>query len=211
MSDSNAAPSDPSPADRNVVGNTRFRELLNRVAAGDATAMPIIIEEYGSHIMRVVRRQISSRVRSQYDSEDFVQAVWASFFGHLSVVQRISTDDDFGAFLRRMASNKVIDAGRRAMNPAAPQVSEDGDLDHLSTQQGMSGSDATASQVAVAREEWEKLVANETDRAKQVLRLRESGATQGEIARLIGLSERHVRRILGRISRKRGDSGPASA
>ncbi|MDG1897386.1 MAG: hypothetical protein P8J37_21020 [Fuerstiella sp.] len=53
-------------------------------------------------------------VREQFDSHDFEQAVWASFFGHISVVERMDNENHLAAFLTRMASNKVIDAGRRA-------------------------------------------------------------------------------------------------
>ena len=93
--------------------SSRFRELLQEVAAGVPDAADKIVSEYGVHILRAVRRRMNRGIREQFDSEDFAQAVWASFFGHLSIVSRFGSEEELAGFLCRMASNKVIDAGRR--------------------------------------------------------------------------------------------------
>jgi DNA-binding transcriptional regulator LsrR (DeoR family) len=55
----------------------------------------------------------------------------------------------------------------------------------------------------VAREQWGHIVKGEDDRHLRVLKLKRAGATQVEIAAAMGVSERHVRRMLSRISQKR--------
>lgn len=177
----------------------RFRELLRRVGEGDESASNDIIEEYGPHIMRAVRRHMNRQLRDRFDSEDFAQAVWASFFGHLSVVERIGTTGELAGFLGRMASNKVIDAGRRRKF-RSEQNSVDNDV---AKDNRLQISQPTPSQFAVAHEEWDNIAENEDARNVKLLKLRRAGATQAEIAESMGVSVRHVRRILARISRKR--------
>ena len=141
-------------------------------------------------------------VRDQFDSQDFEQAVWASFFGHLSVVERFDSENHLAAFLIRMASNKVIDAGRRAQVRPAQNASH-GDVRDVVTDHRRRVSQPTPSQFAVAREQWGHIVKGEDDRHLRVLKLKRAGATQVEIAAAMGVSERHVRRMLSRISQKR--------
>ncbi|MEQ9407500.1 MAG: sigma-70 family RNA polymerase sigma factor [Fuerstiella sp.] len=180
----------------------RFHELLQKVASGDQAASESLISEYGTHILRAVRRRMNRGMRDRFDSEDFAQAVWASFFGHLSVVQRIENEGDLAGFLGRMAANKVIDAGRRrqsrpetkAANEILPQVVMDN---------RRRVSQPTPSQFAVANEQWDQLTENENATHTRLLRLLRAGATQVEIAKVMGVSERHVRRIISRISGKR--------
>ncbi|MCP4172012.1 MAG: sigma-70 family RNA polymerase sigma factor [Fuerstiella sp.] len=185
-----------------LTGQGRFRALLKRVAAGDAAATETLISEYGRHILRAVRRRMNQGVRDQFDSQDFEQAVWASFFGHLSVVERFDSENHLAAFLIRMASNKVIDAGRRAQVRPAQNASH-GDVRDVVTDHRRRVSQPTPSQFAVAREQWGHIVKGEDDRHLRVLKLKRAGATQVEIAAAMGVSERHVRRMLSRISQKR--------
>ena len=72
-------------SDDEIVKHSRFRELIALVRAGDQAASEALVHEYGSHIMRAVRRRMKRRMRDRFDSQDFAQAVWASVFGHLSI------------------------------------------------------------------------------------------------------------------------------
>ena len=188
------------PAD--PISGQRFQQLLRAVAEGDESASESLVEEYGSHILRAVRRRMNRGIRDRFDSEDFAQAVWASFFGHLSVVSRFESEGELAGYLGRMASNKVIDAGRRqksrpesnSAEAALPQVVKDN---------RRKVSQPTPSQFAVANEQWDQLTENEDDRHHQLLRLLRDGATHAEIAEKMGISDRHVRRILQRFYRKK--------
>ncbi|MEO2012996.1 MAG: sigma-70 family RNA polymerase sigma factor [Fuerstiella sp.] len=184
-----------------VVGQHRFRTLLRRVAAGESAATETLISEYGRHILRAVRRRMNQGVRDQFDSQDFEQAVWASFFGHISVVERIDSETHLAAFLMRMASNKVIDAGRRAQVRPVQNATHD-EMGDVVTDHRRRISQPTPSQFAVAKEQWGHIAKDEDDRHLRVLKLKRAGATQVEIAAAMGISERHIRRILSRISQK---------
>ena len=187
----------------------RFRNLLQRVSNGDEAASEKIVEEYGSHILRAVRRRMNRAIRDRFDSEDFAQAVWASFFGHISVVERIGSEGELAGFLCRMASNKVIDAGRRQRSRKEPPSGTE-QLPAVQKDNRLRFSQPTPSQFAAANEQWDKLTLDEEDRNLKLLQLRRDGATQAEIAASMGVSERHVRRILNRIARK-NDSDVESA
>lgn len=179
-----------------------IESLLARVREGNSAAVNQLVNECGPHILRVIRRRMSQRLRGRFDSQDFAQAVWATFFGHLSEISRFQQGQQLIQFLSRVASNKVIDAGRRA------QVRNEQVVDNLSggferaQDRRLNMAEPTPSQHAVARESWDQLLENEQDEDRQLLELRRQGLTQLEIAERLGISERQVRRVLSRMSRK---------
>lgn len=61
-------------------GQQVFASLMQRVREGSQDAAHELFQQYGPHILRIVRRKLHKTMRSKYDSSDFVQAVWASFF-----------------------------------------------------------------------------------------------------------------------------------
>lgn len=184
-----------------VLPRDRFRQLLSRVADGDNEASAELVSEYGGHILKAVRRRMNRSLRDRFDSQDFEQAVWASFFGHISVVQRIDSSGELAGFLTRMARNKVIDAGRRTQTRRESNGASS-DLPAVEKDNRRHYSEPTPSQFAVANESWDRLNIDEPETAREMLRLKVNGATQAEIAEQMGVSDRHVRRILRRISRK---------
>lgn len=186
----------------------RFQQLLTAVEKREPGAAAAIVKEYGPVILRTVRRRMNHRLRERFDSEDFAQAVWASFFGQISVLPKFGSADDLAAFLGRMACNKVIDAGRKR-ETRSEQNSSDEEISNTTTDHRLQVSQPTPSQFAVANEHWHNLARGERDRIVQVLQLRRDGATHAEIAAAMGVSERHVRRILSRLSRKRTNGSDA--
>lgn len=187
----------------NSIQSKRFRELLSRVRDGDEEAGKTIVEEYGRHILRAVRRCMNSRIRDRFDSEDFAQAVWASFFGHLSIVSRIDNERQLAGFLGRMASNKVIDAGRRQKSRPASNASHE-ELPEVVHDHRRRVSEPTPSQFAVANEQWDAIANDENDRNHKILQMLKAGVPRPEIAAAAGVSERHLRRVMQRIKGKPG-------
>src|SRR5277367_1887044 len=91
-----------------------FRELLHRVLDGSEDAARQLQEQYGEYIIMAVRRRMPRRLRSKFDSVDFVQDVWASFFR--TAERQFSSPDHLVAYLTRMAQNKVVDAARAGLD-----------------------------------------------------------------------------------------------
>jgi DNA-directed RNA polymerase specialized sigma24 family protein len=90
-----------------------LRELIASIREGSEDAAWRLIEIYGPHIQRVVRRHLDRRMRSQFDSIDFVQAVWASFFREPLHARSFSSPADIIVYLANTARNKVIEETRR--------------------------------------------------------------------------------------------------
>jgi RNA polymerase sigma factor (sigma-70 family) len=90
-----------------------FPELMRELRAGSQEAARKIFEQYGNYIFRVVRRRLRRELRSKFDSQDFVQSVWASVFADVEQLGDFNHPDDFIRYLARMAANKVIDESRR--------------------------------------------------------------------------------------------------
>ena len=71
-----------------------FKALMKGVRSGSQEAAWRLIDLYAGHIRRVVRRTIDRRLRSQFDSVDFVQLVWASFFRQPAQTLSFETSND---------------------------------------------------------------------------------------------------------------------
>ena len=179
-----------------------FDSLIAKIRTGNEEAAEQLLQEYGPHIIRVIRRRMNPRLRERFDSQDFTQAVWASFFGNLSDVARFSKAHELVQFLSRMASNKVIDAGRRSRFRRETHMDDAGDQVEADRDNRLNISEPTPSQNAIAHERWYCLIQDETELDQQLLMLRRQGLTQAEISERLQISERQVRRVLSRISNK---------
>lgn len=172
-----------------------FQAALLRASQGSEEDVRRLIADYGPHIQRVVRRRLDVRMRSKFDSLDFVQMVWASFFRERDGLGRFQTAADLIRFLVSMARNKVVDEERRRIFGAKYNALRERPISDEEPQ----AVDGTPSQIAMARERWSLLMSDESDRDRDVLRLRMSGASYEEISRQLGIHERTVRKIIGRI------------
>src|SRR5437773_11978642 len=89
-----------------------FQELLREAQAGSEAAAKELYDTYVAHVLRCVRNRMWHRLRSKFDSQDFVQQVWASFFVGETKLPDFQTPDDLIAYLIRLATNKVVMEGR---------------------------------------------------------------------------------------------------
>ena len=90
-----------------------FLVLMKRIQAGSSEAASALLERYGLDVLRAVRSGLSQQLRSKFDSQDFVQDVWASFFANPPPEGKFDQPRRLVAFLRRIASNKVANAARQ--------------------------------------------------------------------------------------------------
>lgn len=84
-----------------------FRTAIEQVCAGSEEAARHLIDDYGPHIQRVVRRKLNHQMRSKFDSEDFVQMVWISFFAEPTRIAQFEQPDELIRYLAGMAMNKL--------------------------------------------------------------------------------------------------------
>src|SRR5262245_33911435 len=92
-----------------------FHSLMSRVRDGDPDAATELFSNYADAVRKVVRRHLRQQMRRQYDSVDFEQSVWASFFLTSAENYAFLTPEDLVAFLSRLAFNKVVDATRKRL------------------------------------------------------------------------------------------------
>ena len=182
--------------------STEFATLLDEISRGSEEATRNFIDLYGPHVQRAVRRRLNVRMRSRFDSHDFMQAVWASFFARLpdlrDVLERPSS---IIRFLARMASNKVVDEYRRCFESEKNNVLREQRItDDLSP----SGRHRPPrpSEFAIAHEQWARLVEGQPEHYQQILTLRVAGETHKEIARRLNVSERTVRRVIKKLAER---------
>src|SRR3954469_20772538 len=86
---------------------------MARLRAGDPGALDALYREYGPFVRAAVRRQLHPRLRTRFDSLDFVQDVWASFLAIPADRYAFDNPQALLAFLTRMAHHRVIEVFRQ--------------------------------------------------------------------------------------------------
>jgi RNA polymerase sigma factor (sigma-70 family) len=180
-----------------------FDSLMQQVREGSEAAARELVAVYGEHILRVIRRQLNPRLRTKFDSQDFVQAVWASFFAVAPDRCEFGRPQDLAVFLARMAENKVVDVVRQRLQTQRHDVKRETPLDDGQNNFAdcLAARQPTAEEVAVAREEWERLLRDQPEEHRRVLDLLRRGYGRGEVARELSLNARTMYRILRRIEK----------
>jgi RNA polymerase sigma factor (sigma-70 family) len=180
----------------------RFNDLMELVRNGDEQAAHDLLEMYGSHIQRAVRRRLHRRLRSKFDSQDFVQAVWASFFGNLNQVRTFDCPEALLAFLTRVAGNKVVDECRRRLMTQKNDVKREVSIDNSEAflHHVLHDQQPTPSEFAMANEQWDHIVDGQPLHYAEILRMRATGATHKEIAESLGINPSTVRRAIQRLA-----------
>jgi RNA polymerase sigma factor (sigma-70 family) len=130
---------------------------------------------------------------------DFVQLVWSSFFRARGRMDRFSRPDELVAFLITVARNKVVTESRRLQTDKR-NVNRERAWDE-SFQARAERPDARAApiDVAIAREQWDRLVTDQSEQNQAILELRMQGLSCAETASRLGISESTVRVFLQRL------------
>jgi len=184
--------------------DAEFEVLLGRVRAGSEQAIQELVDTYGDHVLRVVRRRLNKSLRPKFDSLDFVQSMWASFFEHRSQIAEFDSPEALTRYLSRIVSNKVIEQCRRYLQTEKHNVNRERSLDGTESAESLQPPSprSTPSEVVQAKEQWQRLLENQPPHYQRMLWLRAEGTTFAEIAAELGVDEKTVRRVLQRISRR---------
>lgn len=175
-----------------------FARLVREWRAGDPAALAELVGRYSRHIRAAVRRRLNDRLRSEYDSLDFVQDVWASVVALPADRCRFPTPDALVGFLARVAENKVVDVTRSRMGTARRDVTREEPLP-ASGGAAPPARDPSPSQWAAGNDDWERLTARFPAGHRAILERLRDGYTQAEIADLTGVGVRTVERIVRRL------------
>jgi RNA polymerase sigma-70 factor (ECF subfamily) len=191
------------------VGDPPLREendlpgFLQRIAAGDESAARELLQRYEPEVRLVVRRQLPRLLRSRFDSLDFLQSVWGSFFRRMRDAPTEFEDSrHLVAFLARAAKNKVIDEYRRAGSLKQDMHREEplwGDDRHPKE---LADTTDSPSELAQAREILGRLRELLPEERRSILELKADGLSSRDIGERLGISERTVQRVLEDLRRR---------
>lgn len=184
-----------------------FVELLARAKARDDAAIEQLLRAFEADVRMMVRVRLPRALRAQFDSMDFVQAVWQSVFADPEAAAVEFTDArHFRGYLEGVVRNKVFEEHRRRtqarkydLRREEPLYVRRGDRDEP---RAVAAPDPTPSQQVQARECFDRLVERGNPREAEVIRLRAQGLTFEEIAAQTGQSERAVRRVIETVRRR---------
>jgi RNA polymerase sigma factor (sigma-70 family) len=173
-----------------------FRVLMCRVRGGSPDAICELICKYEGYIRRAVRRAMDPKLRSKFDSMDFVQLAWKSFFRVPRHAHRIETGRDFIAYVAKIARNKVLmeDRHRRTQKH---NIRREVPL-------SMGSEDAVAREpqpmdTAIALERLEHLLKSQTPLHRKIIELRLQGDTFTEIGKKLNIDLHTAQRFISRL------------
>lgn len=177
-----------------------FAQLIEQVRAGSQQAAWTLVEKYSRHVQRFVRRSLHQRLRSKFDSLDFVQIVWGSFFRCPERLHGMVKVEQLIAYLATLARFKVLGEVRRRLQTEKYNLNREEPMSQqdCATAEPVSLT-PTPSAVAVAKERWELLLADEPDHVRQIVELRLQGTTYTEIADHLKIHERTARKTIKRL------------
>lgn len=181
-----------------------FHALICHVREGSEDAAWDLVDQYGSAIQRAVRRALNAKLRSKFDSMDFVQLVWNSFFRVRDKLDRFDRPEELTAFLITMARNKVGMEARRRLMTQKYNVNHEESIDQLHAQKRMNipSRHPLPVDIAIARERWERLLEKQPPHYRKIIYLRLQGYTYKSIADQVNLDECTVRRFLKKLLHK---------
>jgi RNA polymerase sigma-70 factor (ECF subfamily) len=175
---------------------SNIQVLLGRIRDGDEEAARELLTRYEQKVRMVVRRQLPRLLRSRFDSIDFLQSVWGSFFHKIQTGPNdLNEEQHLITFLAWAARNKVIDEYRRAATRKQDIHREEPITGWVEGDRGLMTED-TPSELLQAQETYDRLRNSLPEDRRVVLDLKAAGYSCREIGARMGLSERTVQRLL---------------
>lgn len=173
----------------------QFAQLLDGCRRGDEAAFAVLVERYLPHVRAAVRRRLSGPLRGRFDSLDFTQNVWASFFQ--KSLDRLDLPDERAlvAYLARMAELKVAEEYRHQTR----QKVAVGRHVPLAQVPEVAGPSLTPSAEVMAGDRWAALTAGLSDRDRTMLRMLRDGHTYQAVAAHFGMTAKTVQRLVARL------------
>jgi RNA polymerase sigma-70 factor (ECF subfamily) len=179
-----------------------INDLLRQARAGSDQAAREIVDRFGPYILKVVRQRLNKQLRSQFDSIDFVQSVWGSFFAIPPQKYQFAESEDLIAFLEQLARHKVIEEVRQRYQGQKRDVGREVPMtnQNLVKESDLAErSSPTPSQAAIAQEEWQRAIEGQASHHQHIMESFRGGQSPRQIAKELGISERTVRRVIRRL------------
>lgn len=194
-----------------TMNEAEFGALVRRAKAGDDRAIQELLCQFEPDVRLAIRRRLPRLLRTQFDSMDFVQRVWASLFtGEGLDPTRFENREHLLGYLTGVAWNKVKEEYRRRTRIQKYDIRRQEPLyvrfrggreDPVEVPSG----EASPSEVFQAEDRRRQLLAELTPHQVAMVRLREQGLTFEEIAARLEINERTARRLIEALRRRLED------
>jgi RNA polymerase sigma-70 factor (ECF subfamily) len=173
--------------------------LLERLTKGEMDAAEEVFLTFEPVLRVLVRRRLTPRLRTKFDSMDVVQSAWADVLkGYREEGWQFTDREHLRAYLAKVTFNHFVNNCRRH-GRAMEHEQSFGDDDRT----GLFASDQPRpSELAQADELWEILQELCPPAHRELLALKRQGFPLAEIAARTGLHESSVRRILYDLARR---------
>jgi RNA polymerase sigma factor (sigma-70 family) len=175
------------------------QRLLTALRGGDPAAVAEFFDRYGATIRAAVRRNLHSRLRTRFDSLDFVQDAWASFLALPADKCTFASRQALLGFLTRVAQNKVIEVFRQRFRTQKHNISRECAQPEEGSGQEFTDPTPSPSQWAIAGEQWAKILARVPPGHRVIVERLREGHNYEEIARMANVSVSTVNRIVRRL------------
>lgn len=176
-------------------GPNDFLQLIQSCRQRDPAAIAQLVQRYLPYVRAAVRRRLSSILRLRFDSMDFTQDVWHSFFRNALDDRQLLSEKHLIAYLSSMARNKVMEEYRHQMRQKTGLMRNVNNL----SMADFPGREPTPSTGAMVDDEWERLTAGLSKRHRAMLAKLRQGNSYKDIAAEFGLSEKTLQRLVGRL------------
>jgi DNA-directed RNA polymerase specialized sigma24 family protein len=181
-------------------GPEGFQQLMAGVRQGDSRAVRRLIDDFGADVAQFVRRYRTSRLRSKFDPEDYVQEVWKSFFRR---AHRLHFDNARAllGFLSRLAHNEVMETILHFLHTLKNDVGREVSLEGCALDSHLLESPEPAPWTRLACQDEIDEVLRRTSHhlGHEIIRHLGEGYSQRDAARILGVSEKTVGRVMAQI------------
>ena len=142
---------------------------------------------------------LNPRLRPKFDSVDFVQLAWQSFFRMRDDLDRFQTPQHFVTYLTGLACNKVRMEVRERTTHKHDLQREIPLNPSFGGMRDKIGPEPEPVELAIARERWDHLVKDQPAHYRRIIKLKLQGHSCADVGRIVGLDAQTVRRFLQRL------------
>jgi RNA polymerase sigma-70 factor (ECF subfamily) len=179
--------------DVGAVTENAMRDLVRRAGAGDRSAADSLVREVAGPVRAAIRRRLGDGVRRRVDTDDVFQSTMVVALARLDGLEFRGEKELVGWFAQ-IAEHQVVDAARRERRERRDVAREE----RLGTHPAIPAGE-TSPTGRVVRDETalgvRAAVALLSDDERRIVELRSyEGRSFDEIARVLGLADRHVAR-----------------
>jgi len=184
------------------LADDRFHVLMNEALSGSDTAAQELFERYEPVLRRAIRMKLHAKVRSKFDSMDFSQDVWASFFAEPAEKRIFKDAEHLVNFLTKIARNKVAEAIRQRMILQKHNVNREQSLDdsRFFDKEALVSDQPTPSHMFMTNEDWSAFLSKQPPVYRRIFMLIRDGHTHVQIAQQLSISVRTVERVVAKFA-----------